>query len=87
MKVLDRGTRLAGLVTFHIEGSEAKYIVNQLLHRRINVVGSFRNFAVFDFDEKGVQWAVRASPHYYNTQEELEDFLGAVKEIATTEKR
>ncbi|RYY28949.1 MAG: aminotransferase class V-fold PLP-dependent enzyme [Chitinophagaceae bacterium] len=87
VKVLDRGPRLAGLVTFHIDGSEAKYIVDQLLHRRINVVGSFRNFAVFDFDEKGVQWAVRASPHYYNTQEELEHFLEAVKEIAALPKR
>ena len=25
-----------------------------------------------DFDRKGVQWALRLSPHYYNTMEEVD---------------
>lgn len=77
----DRGPEVGGLVTFHVEGAQPKFIVDELLKRKINVVPSYRNFAVIDFDEKQVQWAVRTSPHYYTTKEELAIFLEAVKEI------
>jgi selenocysteine lyase/cysteine desulfurase len=79
--VLDNGPEVGGLVTFTVEGSQPQYIVAELLKRKINVVPSFRNFAVIDFDEKGVEWAIRASPHYYNTFEEIDLFIEAVKEI------
>ncbi|MNY46602.1 hercynylcysteine sulfoxide lyase [compost metagenome] len=81
VRVLDRGPEVGGLVTFHVEGSQPKIIVDELLKRKINVVPSYRNFAVIDFDEKQVKWAVRASPHYYNTKEELDTFLDAMKQI------
>jgi len=81
VKVLDRGPELAGLVTFTVAGSNPTYIVNELLKRKINVVSSHRAFAVIDFDEKGVAWAVRASPHYYNTVEEVQAFIDALEEI------
>ena len=81
VKLLDRGPEQGGLVTFTVEGSEPSTIVNGLLERRINVVPSFRAFGVIDFDEKGVKWAIRASPHYYNTLNEIETFIEAVKEI------
>lgn len=79
--ILDKGPEVGGLVTFTVEGSQPEYIVAELLKRKINVVPSFRNFAVIDFDEKGVQWAIRASPHYYNTFEEIDLFIEAMKEI------
>lgn len=79
--VLDNGPEVGGLITFTVEGAQAEYIVAKLLKRKINVVPSFRNFAVIDFDEKGVKWAIRASPHYYNTFEEIDLFIEAMKEI------
>lgn len=81
VRVLDKGPDVGALVTFTVEGSQPKYIVDELLNRKINVVASFRNYAVIDFDEKKVQWAIRASPHYYNTVEEIDLFIGAVKSI------
>ncbi len=81
IRVLDKGPEVGALVTFTVEDSQPKYIVDELLKRKINVVPSFRNFAVIDFDEKKVQWAIRASPHYYNTIEEIDMFIGAVKSI------
>jgi selenocysteine lyase/cysteine desulfurase len=69
------------LVTFTVPGQSAEAITAHPAEKKINVVPSYRNFAVFDFDEKGVEWAVRASPHYYNTIEEIEAFITAVKEI------
>jgi len=82
VRVLDKGPELGGLVTFTMADSDPTFIVSELLKRKINVVPSYRAFGVIDFDEKGVKWAVRASPHYYNTPEELEKFLGAVEELA-----
>jgi len=81
VRVLDRGPELGGLVTFTVKGSEPKFLVDEFLRRKINVVPSYRNFAVIDFDDKGVEWAIRASPHYYNTPEEVCAFIDALKEI------
>lgn len=81
VKVLDKGDELGGLVTFHVERSDPKYLVNELLKRKINVVPSYRAFAVMDFDEKGVEWAIRASPHYYNTIDEIDLLVQALNEL------
>jgi selenocysteine lyase/cysteine desulfurase len=81
VRVLDKGPEVGGLVTFHVEGSDPKFIVSELLKRKINVVPSYRAFGIIDFDEKGVEWAVRASPHYYNTIEEVDIFIKSVKEV------
>ena len=79
VRVLDRGPEKGGLVTFRVDGADP--IVQELLQRKINVVPSYKQFAVIDFDEKGVQWAVRASPHYYNTLDEVEFFVEELKAI------
>ncbi|HEY0611695.1 MAG TPA: aminotransferase class V-fold PLP-dependent enzyme [Chitinophaga sp.] len=81
VRVLDRGPETGGLVTFTVKGSQPDYLVNGLLQRKINVVPSYRGFAVIDFDEKQVEWAVRASPHYYNTMDEIDTFLDALKQL------
>jgi len=81
VRVLDKGPELGGLVTFTVSGATPEHLVAELLKRKINVVSSHRGFAVIDFDEKGVQWAIRASPHYYNTLEEIHLFLSEVKEL------
>ncbi|MDR7130363.1 selenocysteine lyase/cysteine desulfurase [Algoriphagus sp. 4150] len=81
IRVLDRGPELGGLVTFTVRDSNPLTLVNELLKRKINVVPSYRQFGVFDFDEKGVTWAIRASPHYYNTLDELDIFTESLKEI------
>jgi len=44
-------------------------------------VASYRNYAVIDFDEKKAAWAIRVSPHYYNTNEEINMLTKEVKEI------
>lgn len=81
VKILDRGPEVGSLVTFTVKGSEPKHLVNELLKRKINVVPSYRNFAVIDFDEKQVEWAIRASPHYFNTADEINEFLDALRQI------
>jgi selenocysteine lyase/cysteine desulfurase len=81
VRVLDKGPETGGLVTFTVQGEDPTRLVSEFARRRINVVPSYRNFAVLDFDEKQVGWAIRASPHYFNTSDELMAFTSALKEI------
>jgi selenocysteine lyase/cysteine desulfurase len=75
LRLLDKGPQLCSLITFTIPGLNAEQIKAELFKRKINVVTSYRNFAVIDFDEKGVEWAIRVSPHYYNIESEIDLFV------------
>jgi len=81
VKILDRGPEKSSSVTFHVAHSKPEFIVKELLRRKINVVASYRAYGLIDFDEKAVEWVIRASPHYYNTLSEIEIFIEALKEI------
>jgi selenocysteine lyase/cysteine desulfurase len=70
MKVLDQGEELGAIVTVYIPGVDPDQLMAKLAQRRINANISLREYSVFDFDRKGVPWALRLSPHYYNTEEE-----------------
>ena len=50
-----------------------------LRDRRINTHAQARPSAVIDYDEKGVPASLRISPHYYNTEEEIDRLCGAVR--------
>jgi selenocysteine lyase/cysteine desulfurase len=75
LRLLDKGPQLCSLITFNIPGLTAEQIKSELFKRKINAVTSYRNFAVIDFDEKGVEWAIRVSPHYYNLETEIDLFV------------
>lgn len=85
--VHDKGAELAGLVTFHLNGSDPVYIKKFLANKNINVAISIRNFAVIDYDAKKVDWTIRVSPHYYNTADEADRLFEAVREISTSKPR
>jgi selenocysteine lyase/cysteine desulfurase len=84
VRVLDRGRTRCAIVTADVQGWEATRLVEQLRRRRINVTASLRWYGLLDMTDKGVESAVRFSPHYYNTLEELEAAVDAVADIITT---
>lgn len=79
---LDQGPDPAALVTFTIAGWAAAPFKAALDERRINSALSFREFARYDFGDKDVDWCLRLSPHYYNTEEEVDEVAAAVSELA-----
>jgi len=81
IRILDRGPELSSSVSFYIKDKQPGYIVNEMLKRKINVVAGYRSYGLIDFDEKGVNWVIRSSPHYYNSMNEIDHFIDAVKEI------
>ncbi len=84
VRVLDRGKEISGATTFYVSNDEPKRIVRELANRKINVVPSYRAYGLIDFDSKGVTWAIRVSPHYYNTIEEIDIFIETLSEILKT---
>jgi selenocysteine lyase/cysteine desulfurase len=82
LRVLDRGSQRCGIVTVAIPGHDADLFLTELHRRGINSNISRREYAVIDFAQKGVEWALRLSPHYYNTEDELRRAVTAIAAIA-----
>jgi cysteine desulfurase/selenocysteine lyase len=66
-----------GIVTF-AAGVEAESAKAQLARQRINVTTSSRRSTLLDMDARGLTMLVRASVHYYNTEDEVDRFVRAV---------
>jgi selenocysteine lyase/cysteine desulfurase len=84
VRVLDRGPELCAIVTAAIRDHDASEIKLALRERGINTSSPHREDAVIDMDEKGAGSALRISPHYYNTREEIDTALEALREIVSS---
>ncbi len=82
VRILDRGSERCAIVTFTLGGWTSEALVDELRRRRINSSVSAREHALFDFTDKEVDACVRMSPHYYNTEQEVDDVVDAVRELA-----
>jgi len=82
VRVLDRGATLSAIVTMDVAGHDPASLVDALRERGINTSALTRSSAVLDLDDKGVEGALRASPHYYNTEDEVDALVGAIRELA-----
>ena len=80
-RVLDRGKDLAAIVTAEVSGWNAPALVTALRQRGINTSASIGAHAVIDMAEKNAQSALRMSPHYYNTEAELDVLIDALKSL------
>ncbi len=81
VRVLDRGSEPCAIVTIATEGHDPASLVHSLRAQGINTSLSMRDYAILDFDDQGVEAAVRISPHYYNTEEEIEAVVAGVAEL------
>jgi len=81
VRVLDRGPELCGIVTASFPGWDAAELVRVLRIRGVHTSALDRSSAVFDFDQKGIETALRISPHAYNTEDEILRAVAAMKEV------
>jgi len=81
VRVLDRGSELCGIVSAWIDEWDPPELVAALRDRRINTNAQKRVYAVIDYDEKGVTASLRLSPHYYNTEEEIDQTVSAIRAL------
>lgn len=69
---LDRGSQLGGICSFTLPGTDGHTLKQYLDSHHIHSSLQLRNGALLDFDRKQAAWAIRLSPHYYNTTAEIE---------------
>ena len=80
--VRDLGEVRCGIVTFTVDGVEANDLKKRLSRERINVTASPRSSTLLDSRARGLPDLVRASVHYYNTEEELDRLIETVSKAA-----
>lgn len=78
VRVHDRGQGRSGIVTFTRDGAAAASLVRALAARGINVSLASTATARHDFEARGLDGMVRASPHAYNTEDEVDALVEAV---------
>lgn len=76
--VRDQGKQRCGIVTFTIDGREPAEIRSALGERGINVWVSTPGGTLLDMQARGLNGLVRASVHYYNSEEEIARFCTAL---------
>jgi len=81
IRVLDRGPSLCAIATAELGGRNAEQVKLALRARGINTSSPLREDAVIDMDEKRAASAIRFSPHYYNTADEIDRALAALAEV------
>jgi selenocysteine lyase/cysteine desulfurase len=74
VRTLDRGARLCAIATADIAGRDANEVMLRLRERGINTSAANRE------DGSPVP-ALRVSPHYYNTREEVDALLSALEDL------
>lgn len=80
VRVLDRGQELGAIVTASVEAWVPADLVGALQTRGINTSSQTRLDAVIDYDAKGTDGALRMSPHYFNTDQDLDTLIDALSE-------
>ncbi len=81
IRVLDKGSFLSNIITFHKTGSELNEVEDMLKKERVYYSVSRREYAVIDFAKKNVDWAIRLAPHYFNTNEEIQKVIDIISSL------
>ncbi len=72
VKLYDEGSHLCNILTFRKENTALETLQTALNHAKVNYSVALKKMAQIDFAHKGIDWALRFSPHYYNTKEEVD---------------
>jgi len=81
VRALDHGSELSAIVTVDIEGQDPVTLVEALRERAINTSAVPLESGLLDLGDKGVTGALRLSPHYYNTEDEIDRVAEALGEL------
>ena len=80
--VTDIGAERGAIVTFTVDGMAPAAIRDALAAEGINVSVSSRAAARLDMERRHLDAVVRASPHYFNTEAEIDALVLAVDRLA-----
>ena len=78
VRVHDKGERKCGIVTFSVSGLDAAQVKSALSAERVNVWVTAKESTLLDMEARRIDTMVRASLHYYNSDDEIDRFCGLV---------
>ncbi len=81
LPVYDIGARKCGIVTTALPGHSAETVKSALRAQAINVSVTDVPSMQIDAQKRGLPELVRASVHYYNTEDELDRFCAALEKL------
>ena len=81
IRVYDLGLRPSAIVSFSIDGHRADAVMAALAEARINVSTSKPSSTLLDATARALPTLVRASPHYYNTEDDLFELVARCRRL------
>jgi cysteine desulfurase / selenocysteine lyase len=81
VRVWDLGRRRSGIVTFTKDGVDTPEAQRRLAEQKMNVSVSDPPSTRLDAERRQLPSLVRASVHYFNTEDELDRFAFAVDQL------
>lgn len=79
--VRDLGVQKCGIVSFTVDGQDPMEVKQLLAQQKINVSVSSEQGTRVDMKARGFASLVRASVHYYNSEEEVEQFCSTLASL------
>jgi cysteine desulfurase / selenocysteine lyase len=79
--VRDQGAVRCGIVSFSVEGADLTALRDALRTQSINISVSPREYTLLDMQARELPAVLRASVHYYNTDEEIARFCAALERL------
>ena len=79
VQVRDQGEKLCGIVTFEVKDKNPENILQALKAKNINISLARKQSTLLDMKNRNLDNLLRASVHYFNTEEEIAKLVQAVK--------
>jgi len=80
-RILYPEAKLRGIVSVHFPGQDPRRLLKSLRQERIHISIAWAAGVQWGMDPADFPWALRFSPHYYNTEKEIEIGLEALKAL------
>ncbi|MBN8820745.1 MULTISPECIES: aminotransferase class V-fold PLP-dependent enzyme [unclassified Spirosoma] len=78
LTLLDRGSQQSNLLTFHTTRQSLATLDATLRREGVIFTVQHAGAALIDFQRKGIDWLIRLSPHYFNTEEEIDAVVDVI---------
>ena len=85
VKVMDLGKVKCGIVTFLVEGAQIEAVQAYLSKNQMNVSLSTIGSTRIDMEERKLDGVIRASVHYYNSEEEIDRLVSVLRSFISKE--
>jgi len=81
IQLMDQGIQLSNIISA-ISAKKNIFEIKAALNRLgINIGAAQKKFALLDFEQKHIEGTLRISPHYYNTQEEIDILADSIHSL------